>query len=104
MPLDDLPRRGHRRQRHVNGVSMATGGIMPQSRSPLEEAIAAKKDRRVRYESKMKREGFKKITLWVPVDCLDLVRELVRLLGATNGWYRKALRTLIDGKPREPGE
>lgn len=78
---------------------------MPKTpRSPLEEAIAARKDRRVRYEMKMKAEGFQKVTLWVPGDCVDPIRELVRLLGATNGWYRGALKHLINGKPREPGE
>lgn len=53
----------------------------------------------------MRNEGFVKTSLWVPVDALDDVRLLVKLLGSTNGAVRNALRDLCKQRfPSGGGE
>ena len=84
------------RYRPVTEGSMATGGTM-KKRTPLEEAIATRTDKRARYEAKMRAEGFKKTVLWLPVDCEGDIRQLVKLLGATNGELRRRLAVLVGG-------
>lgn len=54
-----------------------------QKRTPLEQAIAEKKDRRVRYEQRKKRQGFHKTNVWVKVEKLDEFRAFVEKLNAT---------------------
>jgi hypothetical protein len=63
---------------------------------PLERAIAEKTDRRAKYEKAQRDAGFCKTSMWVPCDCLDDIRLLVKILGATNGDGRAALKELCN--------
>ena len=83
------------RRRRPSLVSSPTGGIVNVKRSPLEQAIAEKTDRRVRYERSMREQGFRKTSLWIKEDCIDDVRTAVRILNDCNGDHRKALQALI---------
>lgn len=48
-----------------------------KKRTPLEQAIAEKTDRRARYDAKMSREGFKKTTFWVRSDRVEEVKAFI---------------------------
>lgn len=43
----------------------------------------------------MRKQGFVKTSLWVPGDCADDLRLLVKILGATNGKYREQLAAFV---------
>lgn len=63
---------------------------------PLEQAIAEKTDRRAKYEKSMRDAGFCKTSLWVPCADLECLRLVNKMLGATNGNFRKALNDLLN--------
>lgn len=46
--------------------------------SPLEQAIAEKKDRRRRYDRRMQESGFKRLNVWVREDRLPEVRQFIQ--------------------------
>jgi hypothetical protein len=73
---------------------MTTGGSL-RKRTPLEQA-AFEATRRGRYEKLMREQGFRKVSIWLPVDCEADVRQLVKLLGSTNGALRASLRKLVS--------
>lgn len=75
-----------------------------KKRTPIEQAIAESSDRRAKYEAKMRADGFAKTSLWVPIDCLSDIRLLCKLLGATNGQYRRGLSLLVAAKFSSGGE
>ena len=68
---------------------------MIERRSPIEQAIAEKKDRRARYEASMRRQGFRKTSMWVKSDCVEDIRTVVRIHNDCNGDHRRALQALI---------
>ena len=49
-----------------------------RKRTPLEQAIAVKTDRRARYEASMREKGYKRTTIWVREDGLPEVHAFVR--------------------------
>jgi hypothetical protein len=82
---------------NVYGVSMRTGRFDPallgelsvshrksdsgsdiRKRTPLEQAIAEQTDRRARYEAKRQRDGFKRTTVYVREDQLEVVKAFIR--------------------------
>lgn len=67
---------------------------MTRRKTPIEHFIDGTVDRRAKYEKAQRDAGFIKTSMWVPADCIADVRQLVKLLGATNGNYRKALKEL----------
>lgn len=75
---------------------MATGVPLAQARSPLEQAIAEKKDRRARYERSMREQGFKKCTLWIKAEAVEPVRFLVRCVNDANGAKLADLHALTE--------
>lgn len=66
------------------------------SKSPIEQHIAEQTDRRARYERAQREAGFRRTTLWVKEDCIDDVRTVIRILNATNGNHRAAIKALLD--------
>ena len=48
-----------------------------KKRTPLEQAIAEKTNRRVRYEAKLRKEGFKKTTVYVRAERWDEVKAFI---------------------------
>lgn len=71
-PIDSKPKRA---QRSLRLGSESGEGI--RKRTPLEEAIACQKDRRARYDAKMRKAGFKRTTIWVREDQLEAVKSFV---------------------------
>lgn len=51
-----------------------------RKRTPLEQAIAERTDKRARYLAKKRREGFTQTTLLVRTECLEQVKAYVRQL------------------------
>lgn len=51
-----------------------------RKRTPLEQAIAEKTDRRARYAAKRRSEGFKHTNFWVREDCLPEVRAFIQMV------------------------
>lgn len=90
MPIDSLSPKRKRRDRHF-----AESGTGIRKRSPLEQAIAERTDRRVRYDASMREQGFTRTTIWVREDCLAGVRELVRVLNDAEGDRVALVRDLI---------
>lgn len=71
--------------------------------TPLERAIAVQKDRRVRYDQRMRDGGHKRLTLWCPEPFEDDVRELVKMLaGADAQAVGEGLRTVLARGSRQP--
>jgi hypothetical protein len=70
-----------------------------QKRSPLEQAIAEKKDRRVRYERSMRDRGFLKTNLWIISHAVDDVKAAIRTLNEGNTEFAGKLRDLLDDRP-----
>lgn len=66
-----------------NGKKSQTPSI--RKRTPLEQAIAEKTDRRIRYESSMKDKGLKKTTMWSREDTLSAIQTLNRLMAGEKG-------------------
>ena len=89
--VDSLPRRAHRRRAKA---TESENGI--RRRSPLEQAIAESADRRVRYESKMREEGFKRTTIWVRADYLGALQTLVKVINGTDGKNQVVLQQLVE--------
>lgn len=52
-------------------------------KTPIEQAIAAQTDRRLRYDQKMREAGNRKVTLWVPEPLAEPLREAMKAI--TNG-------------------
>lgn len=50
-------------RRNMRGSYLSGDGV--KRRSPLEQAIAEKTDRRARHEAKLRRQGMKKTSVWV---------------------------------------
>ena len=48
-----------------------------RKRTPLEQAIAEKKDRRVRYDARMREKGYKRTSFWIPEDRIAEVKEFI---------------------------
>lgn len=49
-------------------------------RSPIEQAIAEKKDRRARYVRLMREQGYHQTTIWVRRDKLEAAKTAVHIL------------------------
>ncbi len=55
-----------------------------RKRTPLEQAIAEKTDRRRRYDAKMERQGFKRTTIYVRADRLEEVKAFIQRVNETS--------------------
>lgn len=55
-----------------------------KKRTPLEQAIAEKTDRRAKYEAKRKRDGLIKTTVWVRSDRVEEVKAFIRSVNEAN--------------------
>lgn len=70
----------------IGGIGLCRSEFLQESSkpirrlTPLERAIAQKKDRRRAWDAKKEQEGFKRLTIWVPKDREQDVKEYVRNL------------------------
>ena len=101
MTLDSPAFLLHRRRRRLKVASMATGDHLNVKRSPLEQAIAEKTDRRARYEAAQRKAGMVKTSMWVFGECLDDVKALVRILNNDTGPARANLRSWLAWGTRQ---
>jgi hypothetical protein len=53
--------------------------------TPLERAIAAKLDRRAKYDQKKRDAGLVKVSLWVRADCADALKAAAKVANAWDG-------------------
>lgn len=91
--IDSVSAQKHSRRRsRKRGSLSAASEDSVQKRSPLEQAIAEKTDRRVRYEAEKRRMGFKKTTIWVREEVLPDVQSLVKAINETEGDVRGIIR------------
>lgn len=48
------------------------------AKTPLEQAIAEQTDRRARYDAKMRKAGFVRLSIWCPASAVDEVKALIK--------------------------
>ncbi len=95
MTVDSITERLHRLHRRANGASMQTGDDI-QRRSPLEQAIAERKDRRVRWDRRKIEEGLARGTIWTVRESLDDVKAIAKLTIDGGADFQNELRELRE--------
>lgn len=69
---------------------------MPRRRTPLERAIAAASDRKVKFEERQKGKGRKRVAWWVAADAVPHLKAIVDRVNDANGERALILEQLAE--------
>lgn len=58
---------------------------MPKARTPIEQLLAEQKDRRVRWASDREKQGYRRVSWYVPDEARPALRKILERLYGANG-------------------